>query len=92
MAGSAVQHAVSKHGAPASHRQDRANAAAAASSQRSIAARFDDDDNASLAQQALRQLGFKPAIAAGAVDAALARVPADVKLVDLIREALRHCR
>ncbi|HUS28450.1 MAG TPA: RuvA C-terminal domain-containing protein [Kofleriaceae bacterium] len=49
------------------------------------------DDPATLAQAALRQLGFKAALAARAVEEACAHVGTDVDLGALIREALRHC-
>jgi hypothetical protein len=50
------------------------------------------EDIVSLAQAALRQLGFKAPIASRAVEAARGRVRADVELADLIKEALRHCK
>jgi hypothetical protein len=50
------------------------------------------EDSRSLANQALRQLGFKAAEAASAVEAACANVGADAELSALIKEALRHCK
>jgi hypothetical protein len=49
------------------------------------------DDSRSQADQALRQLGFKAAVAASAVEAACASVGADAEIGVLIKEALRHC-
>jgi len=52
----------------------------------------DPTQNASLAKQALVQLGFSSAVADTAVRAACAHVGTDVSLEDFIKEALRNCR
>ncbi|HUS29889.1 MAG TPA: HNH endonuclease [Kofleriaceae bacterium] len=65
---------------------------AAASVKRAMnAPDLERDDPATLAQAALRQLGFKAPLAARAVDEACAHVGTGVELGVLIREALRHC-
>jgi hypothetical protein len=45
-----------------------------------------------LACSAIRRLGWKPSIAAAAVDAVLAQLSSDIPLEDLIRAALPRCR
>ena len=56
-----------------------------------VGAKFAAVEARTLARAALIQLGWKPAIASAAVDAAIAHVGATVPLETLIREALRHC-
>jgi hypothetical protein len=43
------------------------------------------------ARDALLKLGWTPAIARAAIEAACARVGADLSIESLLREAVRHC-
>jgi hypothetical protein len=80
-----VPHAMAKH---------RARAANGGGPSKSVAGAGQpamSEGSRSLADQALRQLGFKAAVAARAVEAACAHVGVDAELGVLIKEALRHC-
>jgi hypothetical protein len=53
---------------------------------------LNEDSPVVLARAALRQMGFKAAVAAGAVETACAHVGIDLELSLLIKESLRYCR
>ena len=58
----------------------------------SKSAKFADAQAKTMAQLALKQLGWKPSIAKAAVDEAIDHVGLDVPVEELIREALKRCR
>lgn len=76
-----ARHALSKHGARSVAQRPRTRASMTPALH---------DSARSLADQALRQLGFKAPIAARAVDAACEIVGENAELGALIKEALRH--
>ena len=54
--------------------------------------RYRQVERNSLVKSALKQAGYKPAIAARAVERAIGRVPCDAPLEVLLTEAFRHCK
>jgi hypothetical protein len=75
-------------------RAGAADATAAAnrtSSGRDVGSRYRQVERDTLAKTAIKQAGYKPTIAARAVERATGRVPADAPLEVLLKEAFRHC-
>jgi len=72
-------------------RHERAGAGEERSGEERAGAPFGDPAMRAQARDALVGLGWKPGIARAAVDDALARVRPDVRIEELIREALRRC-
>jgi len=70
--------------APKRHRTSNADGARSPS-------RYREVERNTLAKAALQQSGFQAAIAARAVERALAHVPTDAPLEILLKEAFRHC-
>jgi hypothetical protein len=61
------------------------------SSASDVGSRYRQVERDTLAKTAIKQAGYKPTIAARAVERATGRVPTDAPLEVLLKEAFRHC-